>query len=411
MDYVSIFAALDSKFVHQSTVHLRIGVAPTIHTDYFPVLYKRTKTGQIAWYDISVTYHTDEQLAIVDYTKASGIGYRSQHDFGEYSCGVNIGKSNETSYAEQALFDAQSAIRKLKDQGYKEGLPADDLVHNTDADGDVKPMLAQSFNPGKAKFPYLVQPKLNGVRAKLTVNTTQFGKSATLKSRGGKFYTVPVHLLKDALQLPDGIYDGEIYRHGWKLQRITAAVKKMRDDTWELKFVCYDTYTEGVVNSERIKMIQGLFAYLPKTTSLQICPTDWAYTPVELLNLTAQHVRQKYEGSMLRNPSALYQPGFRSKDLLKVKTMLDDEFEITGYKSANGRNAGCIVFRCVQPNGKEFDVNPEGTLAQRRADYLIGESFIGKMLTVRYQELSDEETPIFPVGVMVDREELEGSLT
>lgn len=402
MDYASIFAALDTKFAHRPLADLPPNDSGTIHTDYFPILYKRTKSGNIAWYDISVTYHTDEQIAIVNYTKASGIHYKSQHDFGEYNCGVNLGKSNETSYAEQALFDAQSAIRKLKDQGYKEGLPAADLLHNTDADGDAKPMLAQSFNPDKPKFPYLVQPKLNGVRAKLTVATTAFGKSATLKSRGGKFYNVPVHLLKEALVLPNGIYDGEIYRHGWKLQRITAAVKKMRDDTWELKFVCYDTYTEGKVNSQRTESIHTIFtAHLPKGASLQICPTEWAYTPADLLTLTTQHVKQGYEGSMLRNPSALYQPGFRSKDLLKVKSMQDDEFEITGYKSANGRNAGCIVFRCIQPNGKEFDVNPEGTLEQRRADYLIGESFIGKMLTVRYQELSEEETPIFPVGIVI----------
>jgi hypothetical protein len=380
--------------------------------DLFPVLYKRTKNGNIAWYAVSVIYgecdaSSNPYSATVKATKASGIHHSPQQDGWVFTNGVNIGKKNETSYAAQAFFHAESLFRRLKDKGYKEGLPDADLVHNTDADGDSKPMLAQNFNPDKVEYPLLAQPKLNGVRCKLTVHGD--AGPATLKSRGGKWYNVPSHIIKAADKfLPPGIYDGELYHDGWSLQRITSAIKKLNDDTKEIHFVCYDLVDTVLSFKERYATVQSIFGSLHQTEEqrdnpLWLCHTQEVRYKEMVYDFLGRCEEEGYEGVMLRDPNSLYQPGFRSKGLLKLKNMQDAEFKIISVKSANGRHAGCAVFKCLNDDGTEntFDVAPEGTLEYKRELYDDRENLIGKMLTVRFQERSEKNIPIFPVGVVV----------
>jgi len=68
-------------------------------------------------------------------------------------------------------------------------------------------------------------------------------------SRGGKKYEVlQRHSLREELltKMKVGeIYDGEIYKHGWSLQRIVSAVKKFSKDTLELEYWVYDKAIPG----------------------------------------------------------------------------------------------------------------------------------------------------------------------
>ena len=48
--------------------------------------------------------------------------------------------------------------------------------------------------------------------------------------------------------------------------------------------------------------------------------------------------------------------------------------------------------------GKEFTVRPRGTMESRRKLFETGKKYVGKMLTVIYQELTEEGKPRFPVG-------------
>ena len=64
--------------------------------------------------------------------------------------GKNIGKSNETTYAQQAVLEAQSKVNKQKDKLYIEQGMSDSVVPST-----VRPMLAKSYDKDyeKIKFP------------------------------------------------------------------------------------------------------------------------------------------------------------------------------------------------------------------------------------------------------------------
>ena len=111
--------------------------------------------------------------------------------------------------------------------------------------------------------------------------------------------------------------------------------------------------------------------------------------------------QQGYEGMMVRNQNSLYKYKHRSYDLQKVKRFVDDEYEIIGGKDGSGREAGLIVYKCITPSGLEFDVRPRGSHEERAHAFKNLENNIGKMLTVRYQELTDDGRPRFPVGIAV----------
>jgi DNA ligase-1 len=114
-----------------------------------------------------------------------------------------------------------------------------------------------------------------------------------------------------------------------------------------------------------------------------------------------QHVEEGHEGTMIRDKNSVYEVGQRSNYLLKFKDFQTEEFEIVGAKTGHGRDADSVVWVCETRDGHQFAVRPEGTIAQREKQYSEREKFMGKMLTVRFQNLTALDVPRFPVGVVV----------
>ena len=107
---------------------------------------------------------------------------------------------------------------------------------------------------------------------------------------------------------------------------------------------------------------------------------------------------------MCRNLDGKYKFKHRSNDLLKFKNFEDSEFRIVDAKKGTGTEEGAIVFTCETEDGQEFDVRPRGEIEKRREMFINKESYIGKMLTVRYQNTGIQEEdalPRFPVGIEV----------
>ncbi len=112
-------------------------------------------------------------------------------------------------------------------------------------------------------------------------------------------------------------------------------------------------------------------------------------------------VEDGYEGMIVLNKNRAYKYKHRSYDLQKVKRFVDSEYRIVGGEDGSGREAGLIVFRCVTSDGLEFSVRPRGSHEERAKIYKNLENYIDKYLTVRYQELTDDGRPRFPVGIAV----------
>jgi DNA ligase-1 len=319
--------------------------------------------------------------------------------------GKNIGKANETTTYEQACSEAKSAHSRKKDSGYVE----DKSKIPSTSDGLFLPMLAHRYDKhsAKIKFPCLVQPKLDGVR----MLARKEGGTVTMWSRKGKLIDIPDKINAQlCLMLKDGqCTDGELYVHGWTFQRIISAVKKKRDDTDLLEYHIYDSPHPALPFETRLPQ-KGVGAtmfphHCQNWTiigkNIKIVSTYDVVDQAEFDIYEGMMVQQGYEGMMVRNQNSLYKYKHRSYDLQKVKRFVDDEFEIIGGKDGEGRESGLIIYRCVTSDGLEFDVRPKGSHEERREAFNNLEEYIGKHLTVCYQELTDDGRPRFPVGIVV----------
>jgi DNA ligase-1 len=131
----------------------------------------------------------------------------------------------------------------------------------------------------------------------------------------------------------------------------------------------------------------------------------------EIYRAHDRFVARGFEGAIVRNLHGKYKFKHRSKDLQKVKVFVDTEFTIVDGYPGTGTEEGCVTFEVIpdpkvtdgydQMKKDKFGVRPRGTREQRRWWMDNIEEMKGKFLTVRYQELSEEGVPIFPVGLAV----------
>lgn len=368
-----------------------------------PTLYGKSTNGKIKEWNISVLQMGDGTCYIeTEHGYENGKKQLDQRFVGE---GKNIGRANETTIYEQACSEARSAHSRKKDSGYvedKNNIPSA-------SDGMFLPMLAHRYDKHSAKinFPCWVQPKLDGVRM---IARKEDGV-VTMWSRKGKVIDIPDKINAQLCEmLQDGqCTDGELYVHGWTFQRIISAVKKKRDDTDLLEYHIYDSPHPSLSFEDRMPAKGVGSIHFPKYCqswsligkNIKFVQTLSADCQDEFDVIEQRFVSDDYEGMMVRNVNSLYKYKHRSYDLQKVKRFVDDEYRIIGGKDGSGREAGLVVFKCVTSDGLEFDVRPRGSHEHRSEMFENLENYIDKYLTVRYQELTDDGRPRFPVGIAV----------
>lgn len=322
--------------------------------------------------------------------------------------GKNIGRANETTPEDQAKSEMRSAVNKKTDEGYHEAGATSSAL--------PLPMLAYKY-PKDAKkfvFPCYCQPKFDGFRC------VSDGNKAW--SRKGKLYPDEVieHLKFDTNGL---ILDGELMLPPeCPFEQVKSATAKFNPElTPLLSYYVFDTIPNEQVPFDasfglRRAILEETFkqaessGVLPENVHLvkTVMCTDADHAEARLMKC----LEIGYEGVMLRSCNGKYAIGQRSRDLLKFKFMesadgsvlgfIDSEFEIVDCLDGRGREAECIIYVCKTPDGKTFNVRPEGTIEDRKQlwyNYCTGEfDPKGKELTVRYQNLSKYNVPRFPVG-------------
>ena len=350
-----------------------------------PTLYKKDRKENIRVWKI----WTSNNCICVQHGQQFGTMQLSA----KYVEGKNIGKKNQTTPQEQAALDATSMWKKQKDKGYVEDLnKVDEIVY--------LPMLANDFEKrkGKIEYPVHLQPKLDGMRALAMWD----GDRVVLLSRKGKEYNV-LHIAQELESIiqPNMILDGEIYTHGYNFQEITRLVKKYREgETEHLQYWIYDVFMIGEEATEwfdRHKMLTNVI--LSDNNIIKTTKTLTAYNEREIYKLQKEFVRRGYEGAIVRELRAPYEINKRSNHLLKVKEFKDNEYKIIGYKEGEGKFVGCVIWKCITEEGKDFDVVPKGTLKQKKQWFKDGDKYVGSWLKVKYFELSEENKPRFPVGL------------
>jgi ATP-dependent DNA ligase len=392
----------------------------------FPPLQGEAKTGKVKLWRVKVREDEDGHgHIIVRYGQEGGVETKEERVVEE---GKNIGKKNETTPLQQAISEARSLWNKKKASGYTEiatstkasassaaatavataSIAASRTVE-IDEDAPL-PMLAHKFGDKAASviYPCYVQPKFDGTRT-VALCGLKKGKPC-LFSRQRKPYPHLEHIQEVVRQLPKGIIlDGELYRHDMDFQTIVGTVKKKtltKADEAKHALVqlhCYDIIDEEKTFQERWRELKALFEEYEEVIGdvLVLCPTERVRKESDLKAKHDEYVADGYEGLMIRNMAGMYNVGNRSADLLKMKEFQDDEFEITGFYEGEGGEKGLVLWKCKTKDDKEFGCRPQGTHEDRRELFKHGADYVGKMLTVRYQELTKDGIPRFPIGIAV----------
>ena len=243
----------------------------------------------------------------------------------------------------------------------------------------ILPMLANKWEDRHHYItePFYVQPKLDGVRLLVS-------KSGCF-SRTGKVVNGVEHLTKD---LKDGEWlDGECYAPGKTFEEITSMFKMNPQKLEFHVFDYFNTHKPDLPFAERQKRVTVETLLVQKKSDIP--------------KLHAKFVNQGHEGIMIREATSIYEIGKRSNYLLKFKEFQTEEYEIIGANCGHGRDADAVVWVCKTATGHEFTVRPEGTIKQREVYYANRNRYIGKLLTVRFQNLTALGVPRFPVGVVI----------
>jgi len=235
------------------------------------------------------------------------------------------------------------------------------------------------------------------------------GTKVILTSRGGKEWKVTQHINEalEAILPKDAVFDGEIYLHGKTFQWITARTKKKQSGTELLEYHVYDMPEVGGQDDlpwqERMVALYGVYntvGWAGSITPVKAVPTSGAGTPQVVKALHDQYIKDGYEGAIVRTLDGLYEYGFRSQGLLKLKQFDDAEFTIVGYKSGEGIESDLVIWRCKNDvNDLEFDTRPKGTHDDRKKLLLNATTFYGQKLRVKYFGRCDgTDLPRFPIG-------------
>lgn len=258
------------------------------------------------------------------------------------------------------------------------------------------PMLAQEYTPGQTvKMPCLVQPKLDGIRCLVykgedglifqSRNQTQFQDFPHLSQILYPFFD----------KNPELVLDGELYHHDMDFQMITSLVRrKGHEDIQKIEYHLYDCL-DPLPYEQRHAFLEGIRALLPKKSQVVVVETFKIIRDSQIDVFYSRFYEEGYEGIMIRNPKSLYQEQMRSKDLLKFKMFKEQEYEVIGHVEGKG---GIPVFVC-QTNGKTFQVMVKSTMEDKKNSMEHVTSFYHQLLTVKYQELSKDGIPRFPVGI------------
>lgn len=364
-------------------------------------LYHKDKKGQTRIWKV----WADGEYVKTEYGHVGGQMVQSS-----YKCEPkNVGRSNATTVAEQAEREAQSLWNEKKRIKYSEDPNKACAVIR-------KPMLAKLYNPKKTKLPQYGQPKLDGVRA---MAYWEDGK-VVLQSRGGKFYTGAHEVVADLEQwLPqDSMLDGELYIHGVSCQVIVSYAKKRKEGSEKLQYHVYDypivEGDESLIFKDRNNCLANLIYEMNQNHHGAAGSKHIKHVNTELLHAQSSidgyekdRLEEGYEGIMLRDPAGIYQFGYRSSELVKLKRFEDAEFEVVECYPGIGKFDKLALFLLKNDNGTDqtFEVAAPGDFEERAQFLIDGPKYIGRKLTVQFQGRTDSGIPRFPVGKLFREDE------
>lgn len=341
---------------------------------------------------------------------------------------ITEGKVKRTP-KEQCELQYNAIVKKYTDKGYKKLDKAlstyseSDLnsllpEETTDSNGVRKPMLAKQSEKVKRssidKLPYwYASRKLDGVRCMFYWD----GKEVRSASRGGGDYDLSTKFLRENPKLvewfkqnPDIVTDGELYRHGEPLWKISGAARleQNADGMDWLEYYIYDVAIPKLVFEDRLKVLAKIQSELnlgfepsrewkEGELRFQMVPQVKVAGYDNIMKLHNQYTSEGFEGVVCRDPSKEYGFGKRTNSMLKFKLYQDAEFKVIG-KAPGLREWEDMTFICETEEGKQFRAKPMGD-RETRKEYWdhFDERYKGQMATCKFFYYSEDKVPLQPI--------------
>lgn len=243
-------------------------------------------------------------------------------------------------------------------------------------------MLAHKYK-GTNVDGWYISEKLDGVRA--------IWDGTALRSRNNKPIYAPTWFLA---ALPKGvILDGELWAGRENFQRLVSVVRKKVPIDAEWADVTYKVF--DIVTELQFKYRYQYLIDLPSSNVHSIVPHH-ILTSITLNDYYESMLRRKAEGVMIRNPNSMYEFR-RSNNLLKIKPSITDEATVIGYQEGEGKYTNMLGALICQWGNKIIYLGTGFDDSQRCRP----PAKKGSIVTFKYQHLTDDNMPRFPVFLAV----------
>jgi DNA ligase-1 len=269
--------------------------------------------------------------------------------------------------------------------------------------------LAQKFEKKRIEGKRVcVEPKLDGIRCFAIVEHGD----ALLYARSGKLITnFDSTIGAELANLPDGCYDGEIMgedfialmRQAYRKDNVItegtylALFDYLPMEEWnsrDTKMTCDDRHSELVtrVGNQQVK-------YLRVISRFEIDYTGRSASDYEKIKaLHDEFVRDGFEGAMVKNLDAPYKFG-RGHGVMKLKAFHDVDLKIERLLEGTGKHVGKLGSVAVDYQGVEVQVGSGFSDELRESIWSDPDNFVGRMIEVRYQEVTPDGSLRFPTFV------------
>ena len=233
---------------------------------------------------------------------------------------------------------------------------------------------------------WLMSEKLDGVRA--------YWDGKKLISRGGTVINAPKWFTHN---FPPFEVDGELWSKRGDFDTIVSTIKQQTpNDNW--KALSYNIFEVPHAKGGLLQRLTVLQTYLSthETQYLRVIP-QLTCKDTEHLKTFLQEIEQKGgEGVVVRNPQTPY-IAKRDSNSLKVKNFHDAECEVIAHHKGEGKYQNLLgSLTCKAENGVTFDIGSGFSDDER-----TNPPSIGVKITYKYQEITKNGKPRFPVFVRV----------
>ena len=238
---------------------------------------------------------------------------------------------------------------------------------------------------------WVMSEKFDGVRA--------IWNGKKLLSRNGNEIYAPKEFL--ALMPPFAI-DGELWTKRNDFENAFSIVSKINPDKneWKnIKYMIFDVPNEKGGLFDRLGVLEQFLQKNPNKNIFIIEQKNISSND-EALKFFNEVVKKGGEGIVVTNPKAIYEDK-RSKNILKIKKFQDAECEVLALNEGKGKYEnmlGSITCKDIK-SGRIFKIGSGFSDEERKKGFEIGE-----IITYKYQNLTKNGKPRFPVFLRVRKD-------